>query len=175
MYLRDQTTISGEKIGKPESFPFEIPSQGHNRHRHDRRHSATRFRDTWKSPLRRMGARRQGEGDRLYVDRYRASDVALLLGIFLINIADAFFTLHWIGRGGTEGNPLMDWLLGQGQMAFIAFKCLAVGIWLLVLIVHKNFQLARWGLWCLMTFYSFLLLYHLFLYVFAEPVPVRPI
>ena len=175
MYLRDQTTISEETTAKPKTFPFEIASQGHNRHRHDRRRSATRFRDTWTRPLRRAGARREGEGDRLYVDQYRASDAALLLGIFLINIADVFFTLHWIARGGTEGNPLMDWLLGQGQMTFIAFKCLAVGTWLLILTVHKNFWLARWGLWCLMTFYSFLLVYHIFLYVFAEPIPVRPL
>ena len=144
-----------------------------NRHRHDRRSSPTRLRDTWRSPVRRIEARRESEGDRLYVDRYRASDAALLLGIFVINIADAFFTLHWIARGGVEGNPLMEWLLGHGQTAFVVFKCLAVGAWLLILTVHKNFQLARWGLWALMTFYTFLLFYHIFLYVFAEPTPVR--
>ena len=173
MYLRDPATARDEKIQEPEAFPFEIASVGRNRHHVDRRRSATRFRDTLTGPLRREGARRAGEGERVYVDRYRASDAALLLGIFLVNIADAFFTLDWIARGGTEGNPLMDWLLAQGQMAFLFFKCLAVGAWLLVLTVHKNFQLARWGLWVLATFYGLLLLYHIFLYLFAEPIPVR--
>jgi len=173
VYLRNQTTISEEKPGKPETSPFDIASMSRNRHRHDRRSSATRLRDTWRSPVRRIEARRESEGDRLYVDRYRASDAALLLGIFVINIADAFFTLHWIARGGVEGNPLMEWLLGHGQTAFVVFKCLAVGAWLLILTVHKNFQLARWGLWALMTFYTFLLFYHIFLYVFAEPTPVH--
>lgn len=173
VYLRDETTMPEERPRSSGTSPFEIISLDRSRHRHDRRRSANRLRDTLRRPLRRTGARREGDGDRVYVDRYRGSDAALLLGIFVINIADAYFTLHWIGRGGAEGNPLMEWLLGHGQTAFVFFKCLAVGAWLLVLTVHKNFQLARWGLWALMAFYTALLFYHVFLYVLAEPTPIH--
>ena len=95
----------------------------------------------------------------------------MLIAIFTINIADAFFTLEWIGRGGVEGNPVMAWVLGFGQVPFLGLKCLAVGAWLLILMIHKNFTLARMGLWALLVFYSFLFAYHLFLYFFAEPLP----
>lgn len=167
-----------EKISSDEENPLVVvsPVPGSqrlptNRHQGDRRQSPTRFRDTLRPPLQRAEARRQGEIDRLYVDRYRGSDVALLLIIFAINIADAFFTLHWVNRGGSEGNPLMDWLLSQGHMSFVFFKCLVVGGWLLVLTVHKNFRLARWGLRVLLIVYAALLVYHIFLYALAEPIP----
>ena len=65
----------------------------------------------------------------------------------------------------------MAWLLGHGHSVFVFFKCLVVGVWLLILTVHKNFKLARWGLWALLAFYSLLLCYHVFLYLLAEPIP----
>ena len=96
----------------------------------------------------------------------------LVVGILTLNIADAFFTLQWVGRGGSEGNPLMEWVLENGGTgAFVIQKCLLVGFWLLLLVVHKNFKIARIGLWTLLALYSTLLLYHLFLYFFGVPIP----
>ncbi|MBW2499279.1 MAG: hypothetical protein JRF61_18510 [Deltaproteobacteria bacterium] len=110
-------------------------------------------------PLRRRAGRRAGDQVG-YVDRYTRQDLALLLTIFLLNVADAFLTLLWLGRGGREANPVMDFLLDIGPWAFIAQKCLVVGLWLVILVVHKNFRLARIGLYSALVVYGLLLIVH---------------
>ena len=40
-----------------------------------------------------------------------------------------------------------------------------------MLLVHKNFRIARIGLWVLLGVYGTLAAYHAFLAVFAEPMP----
>lgn len=141
----------------------------------ERRSRRTRWADALRSPGRRTDARRDAERDGLYVDRYRVGDAILLLAIVLINVADAYFTLDWVGRGGIEGNPLMSWLLGHGPFVFVAAKCAIVGVWLLFLTIHKNFRLARLGMKGLLLLYTALLVYHVFLFVLAEPIPVVPL
>lgn len=110
-------------------------------------------------PLRRQAGRRAT--DQIgYVDRYTRQDLALLLTIFLLNVADAFLTLLWLERGGREANPVMDFLLDIGPWAFLAQKCLVVGLWLVILVVHKNFRLARIGLYSALVVYGLLLIVH---------------
>ena len=55
----------------------------------------------------------------------------------------------------------MAWILELGSSAFLIQKTFVVGLWLLLLVVHKNFRLARLGLWALAGIYSLLILYHL--------------
>jgi len=132
----------------------------------DRRfHSDRRGQPTgaWSSLLgmrRRRSGRRDGETQDIYVDRFRPSDVVLLIGIFVLNIFDALFTLIWLQRGGGEANPIMNWMIGQGDDFFLIQKCIVVGLWLVFLVVHKNFRLARWGLYSMAGVYGLLILYH---------------
>lgn len=95
-----------------------------------------------------------------YVDVYTRKEVGLIVAIFLLNVADAFFTMLWLGRGGREANPVMDFFLDIGPTAFIIQKCFVVGIWLVVLLVHKNFRFARIGLYAALAVYSLLLIVH---------------
>jgi hypothetical protein len=137
------------------------------RQRWDRRAEPTRawtgllsfLRPPQAPPLRRRAGRRAADQVG-YVDRYTRQDLALLLTIFLLNVADAFLTLLWLGRGGREANPVMDFLLDIGPWAFIAQKCLVVGLWLVILVVHKNFRLARIGLYSALVVYGLLLIVH---------------
>ena len=92
----------------------------------------------------------------------------LVLGIFFLNIFDAFCTLIWLQRGGSEGNPLMDLAIQAGDSVFLFQKCIVAGLWLLVLLVHKNFRIARIGLWVLLVVYGVLAAYHAFLAIFAS-------
>ncbi len=126
----------------------------------DRRQEPTPFWSAFTGRRRRRQGRRAGEREYIYVDRFTRRDVLLVLSILLLNIFDALFTLIWLRRGGAEGNPVMAWLLEIGDGAFLAQKCLVVGLWLLLLVVHKNFPLARIGLWSLAGIYSLLILYH---------------
>jgi hypothetical protein len=90
--------------------------------------------------------------------------------IFLLNVGDAFFTMRWLDRGGKEANPVMEFFLDIGPGAFLAQKCLLVGIWLLVLVVHKNFRFARVGLYATLVVYAVLMLVHFSIIAFGiEP------
>ncbi len=130
----------------------------------DRRHRPTRLQDTLAGPRRRRHGRRRADRHRLYVDRYHRSDVALVLAIFALNLLDALFTLQVLGRGAVERNPLMARLLEAGQTTFLVEKCFVVGFWLVLLIVHKNFRMARIGLWVLLLAYAALFGWHLLLH-----------
>jgi len=120
---------------------------------------------------RRRRGRRAGESQNAYVDAYNLRDLILALAILALNILDAFFTLSWVERGGSEGNPFMREVLDLGPGAFLFQKCVLAGFWLVVLTVHKNFRLARAGLYSLLAIYVLLLLYHLLLFFLGEPVP----
>jgi D-alanyl-lipoteichoic acid acyltransferase DltB (MBOAT superfamily) len=54
----------------------------------------------------------------------------------------------------------MAFLLEIGEGAFLLQKCIVVGVWLIVLVIHKNFRLARIGLYSLAGVYSLLILGH---------------
>ena len=140
---------------------------GEERRASDRRREPTR-------PLSRLlgGPYRRARGRRLsdqvdYVDLYSRRDIALLLAIFLLNVGDAFFTMLWLSRGGREANPVMDFFLDIGPGAFIMQKCFIVGIWLVVLLVHKNFRFARLGLYAALAVYSMLMIVHFGIIVFG--------
>jgi hypothetical protein len=121
---------------------------------------------------RRKAGRRAGERDNIYVDVYSRSDVMILLGIFLLNIGDALFTLLWLQRGGGEGNPIMQAMLDIGVGAFLFQKCIVVGVWLLILTAHRNYRTARLGLWSTLSVYTLLIVYHLLLVgLDVQPVP----
>jgi len=130
------------------------------RSHHDRRHRPTPSWAAFLGLRRRRAGRRAGETQDVYVDVFRSSDILLLVGIFVLNIFDALFTLLWLERGGGEGNPIMKWMLEEGDYVFLIQKCLVVGLWLVFLMIHKNFRFAKIGLWSLATFYALVILYH---------------
>jgi hypothetical protein len=144
---------------EPAERPEAKAWRGHERRAGDRRGRPTRPWQDILSPLRRATGRRAGDR-RGYVDRYSKQDVALLLAIFLLNVADAFMTMRWLHRGGHEANPVMEFFLDVGPAAFLAQKCLVVGFWLILLLVHKNFRFAKIGLYASLAVYSLLLIVH---------------
>ncbi len=135
---------------------------GERRERADRRSRPTRPWDSLRGWNRRRQSRRETE-EQVYVDVFRLRDGLLLIAIFLLNLLDAGFTLVYLSRGGTEANPAMAHLLEIGPYAFLAQKCAIVALWLLFLTVHKNFRVARYGLWSLLALYAGVLAYHFLL------------
>jgi hypothetical protein len=134
-------------------------ADGDRRERADRRRRPTRPWDSLRGWSRRSRSRRQAE-EEIYVDVFRARDALLLIAIFVLNVLDAGFTLAYLSRGGTEANPAMAHLLEISPYAFLAQKCAIVALWLLFLTVHKNFRVARYGLWSLLALYAGVLAYH---------------
>lgn len=113
---------------------------------------------------RRRRARRQGEGENAFVDLYSVRLLLILLWIALMNVADSFFTLVHLQHGGTEVNPVAGMMLQTGLTSFVVLKSGLIGLALLVLCVHKNFHLARLGLWIAAIAYTLLFAYHLSLF-----------
>ena len=125
----------------------------------DRRDRPTRAFAGMRGPFRRRRGRREtDEGG--YVDVYSRREVALILAVFLMNVCDAFLTMLWLERGGREANPVMEFFLDIGPGAFLLQKCFIVGIWLVILLVHKNFRFARIGLYASLVVYALLMLVH---------------
>ena len=143
------------------------------RRRVDRRAGPTSGLAAWLGlgPLRRRRGRRLGESENTYVDLYGRRDLLLLLSVFVLNVLDAFLTLRWLQMGGGEGNPIMQAALDRGTLVFLFQKCFVVGLWLVLLIAHKNFRIARHGLWMLLGFYGAVFVYPFVLQTGFRPVP----
>ncbi len=126
-----------------------------------RRRPTPRFsRFAWLGGRRREG-RRQGESENLFVDQFSLRMWLLLAWIALMNGADSFFTIYHLQNGGVELNPVADWMLKTGRLGFVVLKSALIALPLVVLCVHKNFALARAGLWIAAGIYTALLVYHI--------------
>lgn len=113
---------------------------------------------------RRKGAQREVEREGLYVDIYSQWVLFWVLWVALMNIGDSFFTLVHLQAGGVEVNPVAAAMLRTGRFGFVFIKAVLIGCALLVLTLHKNFQLARVGLWVSTAAYTALVIYHLTLF-----------
>lgn len=145
-------------MGPYSSWPYVD-----RRRRDDRRGRATPILSRYALIGRRAGGRRRGEGRNRYVDLYRPGDVLICLGILILNILDAVFTLLYLTKGGEEANPLAQILLDAGPVWFAFSKAVVIGVCLLFLLVHKTFAFVRPALVAILVFYGALLVYHLFL------------
>ena len=113
---------------------------------------------------RRRDVRREEEHEGSFVDLYGLPLFCAVLWVALMNLGDSFFTLIHLQAGGIELNPVAKGLLEMGRWNFVFIKSLLIGLALVVLTVHKNFFLARIGLWMAAGTYTLLVLYHLSLF-----------
>lgn len=131
----------------------------------DRRRRPTPRLSSWSFGRgRRETIRRDAEADGAFVDRYGTRLFAMTMWIALMNVADSFFTLVHLQSGGSEINPIADMLLLAGRSEFVMLKSALIGVALVVLCVHKNFPLAKFGLWIAAGAYTVLCGYHLLLF-----------
>lgn len=168
----------------PDSFPSERPEDGigaesrpvgsgaesltpgtRRRRSPDRRVNPTpRFSRYSFFGGRRKDAQREVEREGLYVDIYSQWVLFWVLWVALMNIGDSFFTLVHLQAGGVEVNPVAAAMLRTGRFGFVFIKAVLIGCALLVLTLHKNFQLARVGLGVSTAAYTALVIYHLTLF-----------
>ena len=113
---------------------------------------------------RRQTFRRSYESEGGFVDRYSIRLWFLILWVALMNIGDSYFTLVHLQAGGVELNPVAAALLGTGRAGFVFVKSFLIALALCVLCIHKNFFLARVGLWIAAGSYTLLCAYHLSLF-----------
>jgi len=113
---------------------------------------------------RRRDVRRDEEREGSFVDRHGVRLLVLVLWVQAMNIGDSFFTLVHLQAGGIELNPVAKSLLETGRGGFVFSKTFLIGLALCVLVIHKNFFLARIGLWVAAGTYTALVIYHLSLF-----------
>ncbi len=128
----------------------------------ERRERPTPMMSRWIFRGRRRSGRRDGEREKVYVDRPGSWVIAAFFIVVGLSILDAGFTLYLLKRGATEANPVMRAALHLGDHAFILIKTsmtiLAAGF----LMLHKNWPLGRVCLALALFGYSALTLYHLY-------------
>jgi len=82
--------------------------------------------------------------------------------VFVLNAADAVFTVYWIlGAESWETNPLMDLLLGIHPAVFVTVKLLLVALGSYLLWRYRRRRAAVIGIFCLFIVYYWLLIVHL--------------
>jgi len=113
---------------------------------------------------RRRGSRRGSEGEGAFVDLYGTKLWLLIFWIAAMNVADSYFTLVHLQAGGIEVNPVADKMLLTGRTGFVLLKSGLIATALVVLCLHKNFWIAKVGLWGSAGVYTLLVLYHLSLF-----------
>lgn len=151
--------------GEVRGHAFDPTSAHVRRQRADRRRNPTpRLSRYSLHGGRRRSVQRVEEREGAFVDLYSPWVLFWVTWVALMNIGDSFFTLVHLQAGGVEVNPIAAAMLRTGRLGFVLIKVALIGAALLVLTLHKNFQLARWGLWVSTAAYTTLVVYHLTLF-----------
>ncbi len=133
------------------------------RGREDRRDRPTPMLGRFTFLGRRRWVRRDKERRGSYVDRPGAWMYAVLTIVLTLSVLDAVFTLIHLQRGGREVNPIMDWAIGLGPVAFLAIKCALTVSGMLLLVLHRFFGGVRFMLAGVLGIYGLLMIYHVIL------------
>jgi hypothetical protein len=113
---------------------------------------------------RRRDGRRAGEDIDIYVDRYTIFEWLIVLGVFVLSIADLILTLIHLSHGGAEANPIMALAFRGGNVTFGTIKMGVTAACLILLLIHIRFRRM-----CFFLAFSFLLYAGVFLYHRALP------
>ncbi|PTN12119.1 DUF5658 family protein [Nitrosomonas aestuarii] len=119
---------------------------------------------------RRMDERRSSEGrwNAAYVDLYTDRLMLCVVGILVLSICDAVFTLKILAQGGDELNWFMAILIDDSVEKFIAVKMALTSLALIMLVIHHNVKVfykmrVRHLKYMLLSGYGFLIGYELYL------------
>lgn len=92
---------------------------------------------------RRTVRRNEDRKTHLYVDLYGHYLLLSLLIIILLCIFDAYFTIFHLEKGAREINPLMNFLIGYGNIHFFVIKYILTALGLSILCIYKNLFITR--------------------------------
>jgi len=115
--------------------------------REDRRQGNERRGGFWRAfiygnfrPRRRL-SRRQANQHEVWFDWHEPRVLYLGLAVLLLSCTDALFTLNLLTAGASEGNPLMEAMLGRSIDRFLAVKISLTAVAVVILVAA-----ARWKL-----------------------------
>ncbi|MEO0478998.1 MAG: DUF5658 family protein [Planctomycetota bacterium] len=127
----------------------------------DRRRRPTRMLSRYTFIGQRRGGRREGERDRIYVDRFRAEEWRMVFTLIALSTIDLALTVRHLEHGGSEANPIMAWSIEAGGLpGFALAKLLLSLVPTALLLLHIRFPLARTMLKALIVVYVLLIAWH---------------
>ena len=91
----------------------------------------------------------------------KRKDIILALFVYLMNVVDALFTLHYTRRGAAEINPVMNFVLSLGEFHFLFFKIVVVGLLTVVLLFLPINSRLNNALLFFSGFYALIVLVHI--------------
>lgn len=97
---------------------------------------------------------------RYYVDRPDGRWLWALLALVAMIVLDGTLTLYILSQGGSEVNPIMNWIYGQGWGWFMGVKVGTALVAFPFLAVHRFFGTARTGTAFLLLAYGSVMLIH---------------
>jgi hypothetical protein len=147
---------------KPNSSPF------------DRRSGIDRRRERSMPPLfsgyhrRHSGGRRKQDRPG-YIDIYGFRSWIIVLFIIALSCLDAVLTAFQIWSGTVkEANPLMNMVISRGGIiTFFTVKAAMTTLPVALIILHKEWKIARFAVWICISAYSLISLYHVYLLVIS--------
>jgi hypothetical protein len=93
---------------------------------------------------RRRQVRREEDMKSIVImDSYSQSLFVVIIGILCLSLIDAVMTLHLIGHGAKEINPIMAYFLDKGTVIFIAVKYILTSLAVIIILLVKNAYLPR--------------------------------
>jgi hypothetical protein len=128
---------------QPDEASAQENSSGRDqRNQSDRREKPTSIWGAFPPAGNRMGNRRKEERDRQYfVDRFPTIMLVCILLLLIASMTDATLTMVLIQAGGKEVNPLMEYLMAHGLMAFLIGKYLLTVVGIPFLLLFNKFFL----------------------------------
>ena len=127
-----------EVLSSMNSVPDKL-SSFERRSGYDRRHRKLGILSKYWLTGRRAGGRREEDKQNAYrIDRHSSRTLAVILLIVILSVTDAILTLHLIDRGATELNPIMDYYLGHGPLAFFWAKYMLTSAALIIILTNKT-------------------------------------
>lgn len=93
---------------------------------------------------RRKQVRREEDMNGIVImDSYSQSLFVVIIGILCLSLTDAAMTLHLIGHGAKEINPIMAYFLDKGIVVFITAKYIMTSVAVVIILLIKNTYLPR--------------------------------
>jgi hypothetical protein len=150
--------MNGFDINRGGSQPVGERRSGTDRRRVSMPHLFSR-------QVRRRSGRRRAADLPGYVDIYDFRSWAIALSILVLSLLDAFLTWAQIAQGRVgEANPLMHAVLRRGgPYTFYGFKTAMTALPLAIIMLHKEWALARFAARLCLWSYILIALYHIYL------------
>jgi len=127
-----------EVLSSMNSVSDKLPSV-ERRSGYDRRHRQLGILSKYWLTGRRAGGRRDEDKQRAHrIDRHSSKTLAVILLIVILSVIDAILTLHLVDRGATELNPVMNYYLGHGPLAFFWVKYMLTSAALIIILTNKT-------------------------------------